>query len=70
MAKSDSTYIHNARLKKLFLQRQKLIRITDVVAYTAGQDRIEQLERTIETLQRDLASYKTSHELSLKKWRR
>ncbi len=67
VARSDSTYIHNARLKKLFLQLQKMIRVTDVATYTAGTDRIEQLEKTIETLQKDLISYKTSHELSVKR---
>jgi len=67
VAKSDSTYIHNARLKKLFLQLQKMIRVTDVATYMAGQDRVEQLEKTIETLQKDLISYKTSHELSVKR---
>jgi integrase len=65
--KSDGTYIRNTRLKKLFLQLQKMIRVTDATAYTAGQDRIEQLEKTIETLQKDLSSYKTSSELSTKK---
>jgi len=65
--KSDGTYIRNARLKKLFLQLQKMIRVTDVVAYTAGTDRIEQLEKTIETLQKDLSSYKTCSEISTKK---
>jgi chromosome segregation ATPase len=44
-----------------------MIRVTDVAAYTAGTDRIEQLEKTIETLQKDLISYKTSHELSVKR---
>jgi integrase len=67
VAKADRTYIHNARLKKLFLQLQKMTRITDVAAYTAGTDRMEQLEKTIETLQKDLISYKTSHELSIKR---
>jgi len=65
--KADRTYIHNAKLKKLFLQLQKMTRITDVTAYTAGTDRVEQLEKTIETLQKDLISYKTSHELSVKR---
>jgi chromosome segregation ATPase len=66
VAKSDSTYIHNARLKKLFIQLQKMTRITDAAVYTAGTDRIEQLEKTIETLQKDLISYKTGLELSVK----
>jgi len=65
--KSDGTYIRNTRLKKLFLQLQKMIRVTDVTAYTAGKDRVQQLEMVIETLQKDLTSYKTSSELSVKK---
>jgi hypothetical protein len=67
VAKSDSTYIHNARLKKLFLQLQKMIRVTDVATYTAGQDRIEQLEKTIETLKQDVLSHKTAWQLGDKK---
>jgi integrase len=67
VAKSDSTYIHNARLKKLFLQLQKMIRVTDVATYTAGQDRVEQLEKTIETLMQDVLSHKTAWELGSKK---
>ena len=66
VARSDSTYIHNARLKKLFLQLQKMIRVTDAATYTAGTDRIEQLEKTIETLKRDVLAYKTSQELGTK----
>jgi len=65
--KSDGTYIRNARLKKLFLQLQKMIRVTDVTAYTAGQDRIQQLEKTIETLKQDVVSHKTAWELGTKK---
>jgi hypothetical protein len=42
-----------------------MIRVTDVTTYMAGQDRVEQLEKTIETLEKDLISYKTSHELSV-----
>jgi integrase len=67
VAKSDSTYIHNARLKKLFLQLQKMIRVTDAATYTAGKDRIEQLEKTIETLMQDVLSHKTAWELGDKK---
>lgn len=66
VARSDSTYIHNARLKKLFLQLQKMIRVTDAATYMAGTDRIEQLEKTIETLKRDALAYKTSQELGTK----
>lgn len=65
--KTDGTYIRNTRLKKLFLQLQKMIRVTDVVAYTAGQDRIEQLEKTIETLKQDVLSHKTAWEVGAKK---
>jgi len=65
--KTDGTYIRNTRLKKLFVQLQKMIRVTDVVAYTAGTDRIEQLEKTIETLKRDTLSHKTAWELGAKK---
>ena len=67
VAKSDSTYIHNARLKKLFLQLQKMIRVTDVATYTAGQDRVEQLEKTIETLKQDVLSHETAWQLGDKK---
>jgi len=67
VARSDSTYIHNARLKKLFLQLQKMIRVTDVATYTAGTDRIEQLEKTTETLKRDALAYKTSMEVGTKR---
>lgn len=66
VARSDSTYIHNARLKKLFLQLQKMIRVTDAATYMAGQDRIEELERAIEALKRDALAYKTSQELGTK----
>lgn len=67
VAKSDSTYIHNARLKKLFLQLQKMTRVTDVATYMAGQDRVEQLEQTIETLKQEVLSHRTVWELSAKK---
>jgi integrase len=67
VAQSDSTYIHNARLKKLFLQLQKMIRVTDVATYTAGQDRVEQLEKTIETLKQDVLSHETAWQLGDKK---
>jgi integrase len=67
VARSDSTYIHNARLKKLFLQLQKMIRVTDAATYTAGTDRIEQLEKTAETLKRDALAYKTSMEVGAKR---
>jgi integrase len=67
VARSDSTYIHNARLKKLFLQLQKMIRVTDVATYTAGQDRVEQLEKTIETLKQDVLSHETAWQLGDKK---
>lgn len=65
--KTDGTYIRNTRLKKLFVQLQKMIRVTDVVAYVARKDRIEQLEKTIETLKRDALSHKTAWELGAKK---
>ena len=65
--KTDGTYIRNTRLKKLFVQLQKMIRVTDVVAYTAGTDRVEQLEKTIETLKQDVLSHKTAWELGAKK---
>jgi len=65
--KTDGTYVRNTRLKKLFVQLQKMIRVTDVVAYTAGTDRVEQLEKTIETLKRDTLSHKTAWELGAKK---
>ena len=67
VAKSDSTYIHNARLKKLFLQLQKMIRVTDVATYMAGQDRVALLEQTIETLKQEVLSHRTAWELSAKK---
>jgi len=67
VAKSDSTYIHNAKLKKLFLQLQKMIRVTDVATYTAAADRIEQLEKTIDTLKSELLTHKTAWELGVKK---
>lgn len=65
--KTDGTYIRSTRLKKLFLQLQKLIRVTDVAAYTADQDRIQELENAMETLQKDLSAYKASLDLSTKK---
>ena len=66
VAKSDSTYIHNAKLKKLFLQLQKMIRVTDVATYEAKSDRIEKLENTIEVLKKDLIGYKTAVEIGEK----
>jgi len=65
--KADSTYIHNARLKKSFLQLQKMLRVTDVSTYAAGTDLAEHMERAIETLQKDLVGYKTSLDVSVKK---
>lgn len=65
--KTDGTYIRNTRLKKLFVQLRKMIRVTDAVAYTAGTDRIEQLEKTIEALKQDVLSHRTAWELGAKK---
>jgi len=48
---------------KLFLQLQKMIRVTDVATYAAKADKIEKLEKTIEVLKKDLVGYKTAMEI-------
>jgi len=57
--KSDGTYIRNARLKKLFLQLQKMLKVTDVAqAVTPTHERLERLEKENKALKKEFEDLK------------